>query len=248
MNTLDYKYVNHEYEGFVLEPTVEEVPFRHWSEHLRTFWGWHEKEPNFAISKTDLPSVKQTVSKGLFDAGYTDFANEVMGCSSGKAVSNTVVHQYTEETTLYSTVNSLLRSVHAGENIRKHSLSPWILQLNSALREQNTVDHTVYRGAKMKTSDIAEYTEGRLFHWASFVSTSRCREKAVAIGTNVLFEIEPWGSVSMYGKRNPYDVSALSAYPEEEEAVFPIACTFRVQKISRTSELTEIRVRSIDHY
>ena len=48
--------VNHEYEDFILMDKVENVPFTHWTAHLRYFWGWYSEEPNFACAESDFPS------------------------------------------------------------------------------------------------------------------------------------------------------------------------------------------------
>lgn len=248
LHTLDFEYVNPEYEGFILEPTVDEVPFSHWTDHLRSFWGWYAQEPDYSISDNDLPKLKRMISDGLKRAGFVRFSEEIDGCGTGNEVCNSVIRQYTEETPLYSTVNSLLRGAHAGQVIREHPLSPWMLQLNTALRQRPTIDQTVFRGANMPKADIDEYNIGRMFHWASFVSVSRDRDKAIFRDTNVVFEIEPWGAVSMYGKRNSYDIAALSEFPDEEEGIFPFACTFRVHKMEEAQGMTTISLHSVDCY
>lgn len=63
---------------------------------------------------------------------------------------------------------------------------------------------------------------------------------------NVLFEISPWGSHSLWGKRNAYDIAAYSIFPDEREVLFPVACTFRVKSIERAGRSTHIRIETVD--
>lgn len=101
----------------------------------------------------------------------------------------------------------------------------------------------------MNDCDIAAYKPGLLFEWASFVSASTDRNVADAFDGNVLFEIVPSGVLSMYGKRNPYDIAAFSTFPDEREVVFPIACTYRVLNIEKTAgSKMQIRLETVDFY
>jgi hypothetical protein len=49
-------------------------------------------------------------------------------------------------------------------------------------------------------------------------------------------------------KRNPYDIAALSQFPDEEEGIFPFACTFKVRQVEEAKGLTTISLHSVDCY
>ena len=105
-----------------------------------------------------------------------------------------------------------------------------------------------WRGVRMTEDDIEQYELGRMFEWASFVSATRERGVAEAHRPNVLFEISPWGSHSLYGKRNAYDIAAYSIFPDEREVLFPVACTFRVKSIERWDRRAHICIETVDQY
>lgn len=246
--TLALGEATHEHETFLLEEALDSEPFAHWSAHLRSFWGWYEEAPNYHPDPGDYPALREMIALGLSSAGYPDFAMDLHTVHSVEDLNARLFLQYTAESRLYPEVNSLLRTAHAGEDLKTHPLKPWILQLNSAMRLCPLYEGVAWRGVRMSENDITQYACGRMFEWASFVSATREREVAEEYRPNVLFEISPWGSHSLYGKRNAYDIAAHSIHPAEHEVLFPVACTFRVKSIERERHRTHIRIETVDQY
>jgi hypothetical protein len=184
----------------------------------------------------------------LHTAGYPDLAREISAVGSAIAINATIFNQYTRETSLYGEVNTILRQAHTGVSLKEHPLVPWILQFNSALRVRPLFDGTVYRGVDMAISDIDQYQPDLMFEWAAFISASKDRETALDYRGSVIFAITPGGSYSMYGKRNPFDIAEHSAFPDEQEVVFPIACTYRVTSTRKNGRRSLISLETVDQY
>lgn len=248
VSTVSRGEINHEYEDFILEESVGDVSFPHWTAHLREFWGWYEEEPEYCAAEADVPLIRETISDGLWAAGYRDFARDIAAAESDAAINSTLFAQYTTQSNLYGEVNTLLRTAHSGASLRGHSLVPWILQFNCALRLQPIFDGVAYRGADMTNADVDQYQPGLMFEWAGFISASKERETALDFRGSALFDITPWGSYSMYGKRNSFDIARYSVLPGEQEVVFPIACTYRVTNVQKDGRRTLISLQSIDQY
>lgn len=239
----------HEYEEFVLGPDIGAVAFAHWTAHLRSFWGWYSVEPDYEAGDGEIPDLRKAIAQGLRVAGFGGFAAELERCGSNESINRALLAQYTSDAGLYEAVNRELRRAHDDAQLADHPLTPWVLQLNAALRQRPTHEGPSYRGAEMSLEDIAMYSEGLLFEWATFVSASTDRDVAKAYDANVLFEIVPSGALTMYGKRSPYRIADFSAYPDEQEVVFPIACTYRVLAVEReTPTRTKISLESVDFY
>ena len=246
--TLAIEEVNHEYEDFILEDTPEAVKFPHWTAHLRSFWGWYGEEPDYRCTEEDLPQLKQVISDGLRAIGYLDFAKNIEAAENDAAINAEIIFQYTSETGLYGDVNRLLRTSHRGDILRGNPLAAWILQLNSAIRQKPEFEGISYRGSNMQSSEIIQYQPGLMFVWSAFISASQNRDIAIDHRGNVLFDIKPGGSYSMYGKRNPFNISEHSNFPGEQEVVFPIACTYRVINIRKDAHRTLISLQTVDQY
>jgi hypothetical protein len=162
--------INPEYEDFILEDSVENVAFPHWTAHLRSFWGWYAEEPDYNCAEDDLPRLRKVISEGLCAAGYPDLARDIASAVSAVAIDTIIFSQYTNETNLYLNVNRMLREAHTGANLRGHPLVPWLLQFNSGLRLKPIFSGTSYRGVDMPSSDICQYKLGLMFEWAAFIS------------------------------------------------------------------------------
>ena len=247
--TMDALGQHHEYESFVLPENVDDVPFLHWTAHLRSFWGWYAGDPDYSASVNDLPKLREVIAAGLGEAGFCDFGAEILNTTTDADLNRVMIGQYTSDAGLYEVVNQQLRHAHIKEALHGFSLAPWILQFNAGIRQQPSPEGCFFRGVQMSEEEIAAYTPALLFEWASFVSASTDREVATAFNGNVLFEITPGGSHSLYGKRNPYDIAAFSLYSEECEVIFPMACTYRVVDVERTSSTRiAIKLETVDFY
>lgn len=240
--------LDHEYEAYLFGSDVEAVPFPHWTAHLREFWGWYAEAPDYTTSAEHLPTVKAMIAEGLVQQRLEDLAEEVTQAKSGEELNCCLVRQYTREGRLYREINEVLRRGHVGEDLRQHGFTPWVLQFNSAIRQRPIFEGVSYRGARLTPADIDKYQPGLMFEWGGFISASKHRDVAVDIAGNVLFEITPWGSYSMYGKRNPIDIAELSIAPDEAEVIFPIACTFRVKGTRKEGHRSVIEMETVDQY
>jgi hypothetical protein len=151
-----------------------------------------------------------------------------------KEVWQCCVYLYTMESFLYKTINATLRLIGSKEDeavwkSKVSTLGPFCLLLwDDPFTTQVTVDKTLYRGANLSDSHIAEYQqmagkEDQYRSFQSFVSTSRSRVNAENFG-NTLFIMEVLYAFIA-------DISQLSTYrSEEEELITPGVC-FRVTSV-----------------
>ena len=242
-------------EPVILHYTAQKLPFTHWSDHLNHFWYSVTKEEPHNTCDNNFDMLKKEVKLGLRDYGFLSQVDEVESCRDEIELNRTIIRQYTDETDLYKLVNSELRSCHliqrepdlTEEFIENHSckLSAWILQLNTAIRRELEYTDTAYRGATLTTDEINMYKVGEIIIWAPFISASK--KKTECLGGNVLFEIRTESSISEYGKRYPRSISHLSAFPNEEEVLYPIACAYRVKSIKNMDNKTIIALATVDH-
>ncbi|EGQ9697102.1 ADP-ribosyltransferase domain-containing protein [Vibrio parahaemolyticus] len=216
-----------ECENFVLETAVTKHKFGYWAAHVLYLQLILAKEENPYSSREEFPKLKCLILDGFEECGFTQQHEEIKLCNTEEELNKTVIQQYTDETPLYSKVNNILREGNLGSDVGGHPLVPWILHLNAILRKEEEYLGTVYRGAQLTKSDIDEYVKGEQFVWSSFTSVSQSRENC--LDGNVLFIIHPRSSLSTYGKRAARKINQYSYFPEEEEALLPIGCAFRVE-------------------
>jgi hypothetical protein len=239
-----------ECENFILESAVEENYFRQWLAHLVHFRLQILREPD-PYSVGDDPdeyeNLKSLITKSLYNAGYESQSLEVSMAKDENDLNKTIVSQYTDISSLYSEVNLLLRDGHEGRDIGKENLTPWILQLNAAIRRQDEYGKPSYRGANFSKDDLEKYNVGDMFIWSPFTSASKSKDNC--LDGNVLFEFKPVSALSEYGKRAPRDVSSMSYFPEEEEVLFPICCAFRItSKEKYEGDRILIKMDVLDHH
>ncbi len=201
--------------------------FEHWRAHMFSFWGRY-LEPNYHVEENRLAELCNIVAGGLKDAGYHHHAAEILAADNEEALHRCLIRQYTTEGPFYEVINQGLRTAHTNVVNIHTGLVPWILQFNSMLRLRPANHETAYRGTNLTDKEVADYRVDEFFVWASFVSASRSPD--ACLGGNVLFELTPWGAVTEYEKRDARDLSEYSVFPEEEEVVFPLCCSFRVRE------------------
>lgn len=239
-----------ECENFILESALEANSYRQWLAHLIHFRLQIMREPapySVGPDIKDFFSLKELIQHSLEDAGYSSQAFQIKTATTELDLNNAIIEQYTSSENLYRDANLLLRDGHSGRDIGKDSLTPWILQLNAAIRTRDEYMKVSYRGAKFTREEIKLYNPGDMFIWAPFTSASKSKESCLA--GNVLFEFHPTSPLSEYGKRAPRDISEVSMFPEEEEVLFPICCAFRVtSKESVGAGQTLIRLDVLDHH
>ncbi|UST82142.1 hypothetical protein [Pseudomonas siliginis] len=239
-----------ECESFILESALEMNSYRQWVAHLIHFRLQIMREPDpYSVGSDikDFLRLKDLIQRSLESAGYSSQAFQIKMSTTELDLNNVIIEQYTSSESLYREANLLLRDGHGGRDIGKDSLTPWILQLNAAIRRRDEYMEVSYRGAKFTRAEIKLYNPGEMFIWAPFTSASKSRESC--LGGNVLFEFLPTSPLSEYGKRAPRDISAVSMFPEEEEVLFPICCAFRVtSKENMGAGQTVIRLDVLDHH
>lgn len=160
------------------------------------------------------------------------------------------VYLYTLESFLYKLVNQTMRLI--GDRQHEHiwkdrvdTLGPFTFLLNYYLSYENVTHRTsaaVYRGAQLSKEMIDEYRQAahskdarRSFQ--AFTSCSRNRQKAEQFG-NVLFILKPKHRTS-YRTLN-MNITALSAYPTEEEVLIRPGRSFEVESVEELPEKTII--------
>jgi len=247
LHTISQGGVDHEREGFVFGTAVENIPFSHWSAHQRSFWGWYSEEPNYHPEADEVSRLKELVANGLSAAGFHAYAEEISRADDSDKINQTIIRQYTASN-LYNAVNSALRLAHGGVSLENHPLIPWMLQFNCAMRVQPKYDGVSYRGVRLKSAEIELYVPQLMFSWAPFISASKNIATALDTRGNVIFDITPGGSHSLYNKRNPFDISGLSELPDEQEVIFPLGCTYRVLAFRREGHRAHISLQTVDWY
>lgn len=239
---LDY----YDCENFIFESASAKYDlFSHWIGHLDyvkiKMAGYKD-----IYKIRDLEKTKEIVIESLRKAKFGAQANKLEKTITEEEFDAEIIRQYTNETNLYSEVNSLLRKGHHREDIGLNHLIPWILQLNSAIRKLPEFTNTAYRGSEMKEVDIKKYTVGKIFVWSSFVSFSKSEDECYE--GNVIFEMTPKSSFATRDKRAPRDISIYSEFKEEQEVIMPICGGYKVEQIIKENDKTRIICAIYDHY
>ena len=237
----------YETEAFILEAALEKFQFSHWiAHHFALHLRLDGKLPDAYSCGSDFNHVQEAVARGLYDSKFYTESRDISKCSNEQTLNHTIIRQYTSDGGPYSAANRVLRLGHNGEDVGQNPLVPWILQLNCAIRILPEFLGTTYRGAQMSNAELACYTEGKIFIWSSFTSTSKSL-KYCADG-NVIFEMKPGSAFILHDKRAGREIDAISEFPTEEEVLLPMCCGFRVLQITTTGRKTRIRVEILDHY
>lgn len=234
-------------EGFILDRAYELHRFNHWIAHHAALHLWLEKRLHEAYCcGEEFPRLQRVVSAGLLRAGFHQQAAELAACANEEQFNTAIIQQYTAETPLYGACTTLLRNGHSGRDVGGEALTPWILQLNTAIRRQPEHIGRTYRGAKLAADDAAEYRPGLIFVWSALTSTSASED--CCKGGNVLFEFTPGSPAPFKDKRAGRFIGPLSVYPEEHEVLLPLCCGYRV--LGREIEASQVRIKLeiLDHY
>lgn len=243
--TLSKNLEIYECENFLLDGAVEKHELAYWAAHTRHFHlQLNGKQPYTCEDK--FPDVCALIAGGLDAAGFVRQCRDILACNDEKSMNATLIGQYTEECSLYYQVNALLRKGHHGEDIGAHPLVPWIAHLNAIIRNEPEYLDVAFRGAAFVTETIEKYVPGTQFVWASFTSVST-RVEACLDG-NVLFRITPKSGMSLHGKRAPRLISRYSQFPNENEAILPLGCAFRVIRNEKVGASHEIDLDLYDHW
>lgn len=243
--TLSENLEVYECENFLLDGVVEKHGLAYWAAHTLHFHlELDGKKPYTA--EEHFPAVRDLIASSLDAAGFVRQGREVKACSDELAMNAFIIGQYTEECSLYYEVNALLRKGHHGEDVSAHPLVPWIAHLNAIIRNEPEHLGVAFRGAAFVTETIEKYVPGQQFVWASFTSVST-RIDACLDG-NVIFRIQPKSGISMHGKRASRLITHYSQFPEEDEAILPLGCAFRVIRNEKVGPRHEIDLDLYDHW
>ncbi len=233
-------------ENFILESAVNKYNgFPHWLAHLDYVRIILSGYKDVYLAKENFQKIKEIVINGLVKEGFTQQAKQLESADSETEFNNAIINQYTDETKLYFNANELLRNGHTGKDIGDENLTPWILQLNSAIRNCEEKSGTFYRGTIMEKEDIDKYKINELFVWSSFSSFSKSEKKC--LGGNVIFEMTPVSGIAERDKRAPRDISRFSCFPDEEEVIMPICSVYKIREVESSLGLTKIKCDILDH-
>ena len=166
------------------------------------------------------------------------------------------IRWYTRESFVYKLVNKALRTEDTDQ---LHTFRFFIGDLSQSLgREHEKIlsSHeeilTVYRGVQLDREEFDRLKEnhGKLISTNGYLSTSRLRSPALAFAkkpskrTNivpVLFEIQC--SIKELGKTVIFaDIAKFSDYPKEEEVLFDLSATYKLESIEQDGEIQLIKM------
>ncbi|CAF0897422.1 unnamed protein product [Didymodactylos carnosus] len=175
--------------------------------------------------------------------------------------SGEAIKWYTRETFLYKLVNKALRT----EDVEQlYTFRYFIADLSLSLtaeyqhiRERQEDVVTLYRGLKVDEEEflILKQNEGNLISTNGFLSTSRCRNVALAFATkptqrtnviSILYEIEC--NVKDTESIVFADIAKFSDYTCEQEVMFDLGTTYRIVSIREDTEqkLWIIKMKATD--
>ena len=215
-------------ENFILEGAANRYEFAHWFDHLVPLFTKLTKdyrERSYSCG-SNFTSLREVVSNGLKKEGFVIQGNELLSAINEEALNKEIIAQYTDETSLYSEINKLLRAGHTGDDVSFSGLTGWICQLAVAIRQHAEFPKVSSRGTILSKEDVQKYSPGTTFVWAPFTSASK--DINSCFGGNVIFKLKPVSALSERDLRSPRDISSLSVYPGEQEVLLPMCCAYRV--------------------
>lgn len=249
-------YLNmHLEEPIILHNCMERHRYLHWIEHYHSLPRYINDEPPTYHVRERFEELKTIIIQALVTSGFPGQAEQITKCTTEDEINQAIIRQYTDETTLYQTINGRLRACHTIQdfdvstenNEYDEVLAPWILQLNACIRKLPHFTETAYRGTVLSDADIAQYKVGDMLIWAPFVSASK--DKTRCFGGSVLFEIQNGEHfMGLNDKAYPREISALSFFPDEQEVLYPVACAFAVKAITDELDYKKITLKTLDSY
>ena len=108
-----------------------------------------------------------------------------------------------------------------------------------------THNKTTYRAAGLSDLDYEKYTVGKEFAWLTFASSSGmesvARNHARNYKYNCIFKIDN----SQSSIWSPKGIAEISAYPHEDEYLYPCGAQFQVTNVKKEKEMTIIHLKLI---
>ncbi|UJR07872.1 hypothetical protein I4U23_012154 [Adineta vaga] len=196
------------------------------------------------LNEQNPPSSDELTLTSYFEPDDVD-DKKVMSEFDTKYDPKKAIHWYTRESCVYKILNKALRTQNIDD---VNPFDSFVRDLNKQLSEQHklfvkqqkTSSIKVYRGQFISKDEVNRLKSGigQLISMNSFLSTSTNRKKALEFATSrpppndtltsILLEIK----VNLKAKSKPYaDIRHLSAFSEEEEILFMLACVFRIDNL-----------------
>jgi tetratricopeptide (TPR) repeat protein len=157
------------------------------------------------------------------------------------------IEWYTKDSFVYRLVNKLIRS---GNIDALFKLKFFITDLSTQLKlkwENNYRSNQfqsikVYHGARLTDAEMQKLKPPSLISPNGYMSTSLSFETASIYAVNTIFEIEidPTVESIIFA-----DIAVYSQFPEEEEVLFDLGCTFRITSVDRDDSNQRLIVKMI---
>lgn len=168
------------------------------------------------------------------------------------------IHWYTKNSFLYRLVNKALRTEDVGQlHIFRFFISDLSSKLAEIHKKQNREKKstlTLYRGLQMGADELKRLKQnvGSIISANGFLSTSRSKDVAIEFATGstkrtnvtpVLYEIEC--NLNASESVTYADITKYSKYAQEQEVLFDLGSTFKIESISENEQLKMILVKLI---
>jgi tetratricopeptide (TPR) repeat protein len=157
------------------------------------------------------------------------------------------IQWYTKDSFLYRLLNKLIRT----ENINAlFKFKFFITDLSLQLKQKWENDYgpnycesvKLYRGAELTDAERQKLKCGSLISPNGYMSTSMSFETACIYAINTIFEIEINPLVENLIFAN---IAEFSEFPQEEEVLFDLGCTFRITSVNHDDQNQRLVVKMI---
>jgi hypothetical protein len=157
------------------------------------------------------------------------------------------IQWYTKDSFLYRLLNKLIRT----ENINAlFKFKFFITDLSLELKQKWENDYgpnycesvKLYRGAELTDAERQKLKCGSLISPNGYMSTSMSFETACIYAINTIFEIEINPLVENLIFAN---IAEFSEFPQEEEVLFDLGCTFRITSVNHDDQNQRLVVKMI---
>eukprot|EP00802_Teleaulax_amphioxeia_P003505 Tamp_03508.p1 GENE.Tamp_03508~~Tamp_03508.p1 ORF type:complete len:475 (-),score=55.85 Tamp_03508:902-2326(-) len=223
----------------------------------------HFVPPGFEVTRDVAQSIAMFGHSpahvaGIVEAGRSKAATAPFSLAAAYAAA---LYAYTEETPLYATLNYTMRTPHTQKTPTDTQLeffADYIVHSERALNclptHVSETDGAIYRGIKVLL-DKRLYSPGKRFTWQSF-SSATAKQVATLEFVQVLSGRKLSGSIFVIHSITAKDIRHFSAFPSEEEVLFPPNSQFKVdrvvtsvpEKAALLSELSAYDLTDLDVY
>ena len=162
------------------------------------------------------------------------------------------LYAYTEETTLYGTLNYTMRTPHTSSTPTDNDLkryADYLTHMSSALGSLPThvseLQGKVYRGIKVLLNPDV-YAPGKRITWQAFSSSTK-KQMATLEFVNISGR-KLSGSLFIIDSITAKDIRHFSAIPSEEEVLFPPNSQFKVEKVVTSEQEKKALLNELSAY